>query len=151
MARSSLYLSFAWLVLGLAACSKDERPTPTVSAVATVSSVAAPVVDPAYRKDLEIFCDAAKGSGAGAIGPSLQHFMRAATWLDEHLTTAQGKDLLARIGTAQPILKSKLLRDEATKAGVVPCPFADDLATLLPKPLLGLKMAPAAPSTDAGK
>jgi hypothetical protein len=93
-----------------AACGKSEDTT-------------GPPVTAAYRQAVEMICDAPARSGASAGDPVLGE------WLTMNIQDPDAQNLLRAIVTAAREDKARLLRAEARRAGLVRCPFADQIQT----------------------
>lgn len=96
--------------------AKDDAPKPS------------PATDD-VRADFDDICNAKERSGANAEPDESQRAMVMAKWLTGKLRTAEAKDLMASLATEDPAARPGRLRDAAKRAGVEPCPFADEDAT----------------------
>jgi hypothetical protein len=137
------------LVLALVASSACDKATPADPAKAaptkadaktsagaepakTAAKDDAPKPSPAtddLRADFDDICNAKERSGANAEPDESQRAMAMAKWLTGKLRTNEARELMASLATEDPAARPGRLRDAAKRAGVEPCPFADEEST----------------------
>ena len=96
--------------------AKDDAPKPS------------PATDD-VRADFDDICNAKERSGASAEPDESQRATVMAKWLTGKLRTAEARDLMGSLASEDPASRPGRLRDAAKRAGVEPCPFADEDAT----------------------
>jgi hypothetical protein len=110
----------------------DAKASAGADTAKTAAKDDAPKPSPAsddVRADFDDICNAKERSGASAEPDDSQRAMVMAKWLTGKLRTNEAKDLMASLATEDPAARPGRLRDAAKRAGVEPCPFADEEST----------------------
>src|SRR5688572_15878168 len=75
------------------------------------------------KSDFDNLCHAQERSGSTGTTP--EDYANAMRWADRALRTQEARGVVGRLATMSPYEKGTLLRSEAAKVGVSPCPLAD--------------------------
>lgn len=102
----------------------EPQKTPTPSAEAPDD--AAPAEDPALKDAYENLCNAAERSGATEDMDPSERAVKIANWIKAEVESKEVLDLMGTLATMSPESRGPALRDAAKKAGVDPCPLADE-------------------------
>jgi hypothetical protein len=79
----------------------------------------------AAKADFDDICNAEQRSGVTGETDPTQKAVKIAMWLQGRLRTSEAKKFLSAMASVDPAQKGNLLRTEAAKHGVSPCPIAD--------------------------
>lgn len=79
------------------------------------------------HSDFDEICHARERAGVTIHDNPAEAAMRVADYMQGHIHTAAARKFLAGMVMLPPDQKVTVLRAEATKAGVSPCPMADEL------------------------
>lgn len=85
-----------------------------------------PKVDPELHDAYDEICNAAERSGANAETDPNERIVKTAEWIKAEVKNQEAIDLMGSLATMDPSRRSDALRDAAKKAGVDPCPMADE-------------------------
>jgi hypothetical protein len=77
------------------------------------------------KADFDDICNAEQRAGVGSETDPAQKAVKIAMWLQKRLRTSEAKKFLGAMASVDPAQKGNLLRTEAAKHGVSPCPIAD--------------------------
>ena len=77
------------------------------------------------KADFDDICNAEERAGAAGEQDPAQKAVKIAMWLQGRLRTSEAKEFLSAMAPTDPAMKGELLRKEAMKHGVSPCPIAD--------------------------
>ena len=77
------------------------------------------------KADFDDICNAEERAGAAGEKDPAQKAVKIAMWLQGRLRTSEAKEFLSAMAPTDPAMKGELLRKEAMKHGVSPCPIAD--------------------------
>jgi hypothetical protein len=75
------------------------------------------------KSDFDNLCHAQERSGS--TGTTAEDYANALRWADRSMRTQEARGVVGRLASMAPSDKATLLRAEAAKAGVSPCPLAD--------------------------
>lgn len=90
--------------------------------VVVVAGVVAIGCNP-IKSDFDNLCHAQQRSGS--MGATPEDYANAMRWADRAMRTQEARGVVGRLATMSPYDKAALLRSEAAKVGVTPCPLAD--------------------------
>ena len=79
-----------------------------------------------YKKDLEAVCDARARAKIPADADEEARDAALSGYMLGHVYTPEAKKMFSRFGSLPAVAKAKILRTEAAKEGVSPCPLADE-------------------------
>lgn len=95
-----------------------------------VSGLAAVVVlgCASYKRDMENACHAVERSKVRELPIKEEDVLTvAASWAAERARTPEGQRIWNTVGNVTPLSKAEVFRDAAKEAGIVDCPFADEV------------------------
>lgn len=87
---------------------------------------AEPKVDPDLHDAYDKICNAAERSGGNAETDPSERAVKVAGWIKAEVTNKEALDLMGSLATMDPGRRADALRDAAKRAGVDPCPMADE-------------------------
>jgi hypothetical protein len=85
-----------------------------------------PEVDTALHEDYDKLCNAAQRSGAADLADPNEKIVKLADWIKAEIHHPEVVELFGSLATRVPNERGSALRDAAKKAGVDPCPMADE-------------------------
>jgi hypothetical protein len=83
------------------------------------------------KKDMQTMCDApTRASVPADVNPADKGTLLA-QWIDEHLSSDDGRAFFKSVAAIDPIDRVSIIRAEAAKQGITTCAWADWYATEL--------------------
>lgn len=79
-----------------------------------------------YKKDVETICNVRTLVSVPAGADAAKQESVLSEYLSTNIHSPKARKMFATLGSLTPVEKAKVLRKEASKEGVAPCPLADE-------------------------